>query len=139
MLRALYGTVVIPEAVIEELSAPHTPVEVRNWIAALPSWTSIARVPSDALPFETLGRGEREAIVLAKESNNSILLTDDLQDRIAAEGLGIQVVPTIRVLSTASVLSLVDFDDALNRLMQTNFRVSRKILDLIVKQQPDQS
>ena len=139
MLRALYGTVVIPEAVIEELSAPHTPVEVRNWIAALPSWTSIARVPSDALSFETLGRGEREAIVLAEESNNSILLTDDLQARIAAEGLGIQVVPTIRVLSTASVLSLVDFDDALNRLMQTNFRVSRKILDLIVKQQPDQS
>jgi predicted nucleic acid-binding protein len=68
---------------------------------------------------------------LAQETAKSLLLTDDFQARVAAESVGIQVVPTIRVLSTAGALSLVDFDDAVRRLRQTNFRVSQKVIDRI--------
>lgn len=140
LLRQLYGSVAIPAAVIEELSAPQTPIEVRKWIAALPSWASLARVPlSVPLPFEALGLGEREAIAIARESSGSILLTDDFQARAAAESLGIQVVPTIRLLSTASALFLVDFEDALVRLRQTNFRVSQKVVDGVLQRKPIES
>jgi predicted nucleic acid-binding protein len=133
LLYDLYGKIVIPTAVIEELSAPQTPLEVQSWIATLPLWTSVARPSSSAvLPFVSLGLGEREAIELARGAGNSILLTDDLKARIAAESLGIQVVPTIRVLSTASDLSLVDFHDALDRLKQTNFRISRTVVEGIL-------
>jgi predicted nucleic acid-binding protein len=77
-----------------------------------------------------LGLGECEAIGLAAKSKG-ILLTDDLKARTAAESLGIQIVPTIRVLSTASVLGLVNFDEALRKLQETNFRVSAKVIEAI--------
>lgn len=137
LLHELYDAVVIPAAVLKELSAPQAPVKVQSWIAALPSWTSIAHPqPPVALPFHALGAGECEAIAIARQSGGSILLTDDLQARVAAESLGIQVVPTIRVLSAASALSLVDLEDALMRLQQTNFRVSRKIIDAVLQRKP---
>ena len=137
LLRKLYGTILVPTAVIQELSASQTPIEVRSWIAALPSFFTVAD-PFDSaksLPFPKLGLGEREAIALSLPPKNSILLTDDLQARLAAESVGIQTVPTIRILSTASDLSLVNLNDALARLQATNFRVSTRLVDRILKGQ----
>src|SRR5665213_1243825 len=132
LLRKLYGRITIPQAVVEELSAPRSPAAVRNWIADLPSWAVARRVHSqDLLPFEFLGPGEREAISLVRDSAAGILLTDDMQARTVAESIQIRVVPTIRLMSTASDLSLVDFDDALRRLRETNFRLSRRIVERI--------
>ena len=109
-----------------------TPIEVRLWVSAMPEWVSVSPSrPASRLPFASLGLGERQAIALAQETAKSLLLTDDFQARVAAESVGIQVVPTIRVLSTAGALSLVDFDDAVRRLRQTNFRVSQKVIDRI--------
>ena len=133
LLQNLYGRVIIPQAVVEELSVAKAPVQVRDWIASLPGWVTIGRArPLASLPFEFLGPGERQAIALAQDSGGGILLTDDLQARNAAESVNIQVVPTIRILSTASDLSLVDFNDVLRRLLQTNFRVSQEVIDQIV-------
>jgi predicted nucleic acid-binding protein len=133
LLRELYGRIVIPEAVVKELSVPKTPSAVRNWIASMPEWTSVGTIRRPAsLPFASLGLGERQAIALARKSRRSILLTDDLKARNAAESVNIQVVPTIRVLSAASALSLLDLEDALRRLQQTNFRVAREIIDQIL-------
>ena len=130
LLRELYERILVPEAVVAELSVPKAPSVVREWIASMPDWTSVRTMDGPThLPFPTLGLGERQAIALAHASRTSILLTDDSKARNAAEGLGIQVVPTIRVLSAASALGLVDLDDALRRLQQTNFRVSREIID----------
>ena len=140
LLRELYRVVVVPTALIEELSAPQAPVKVQRWIADLPSWVSIAPpLSSIASPFHALGAGECAAIELARQSRNSILLTDDQQARVAAESLGIRVVPTIRILSTASALSLVDLEDALKRLQQTNFRVSPKVIEAILQRKPVES
>jgi predicted nucleic acid-binding protein len=135
VLEKLFQAVLLPEAVVRELSMPQAPAAVRKWIESPPSWIRIAR-GSDAasLPFPRLGPGEREAIALAQHSRNSILLTDDFQARAAAESLKIAVLPTIRVLSIASSLGFVDFEDALTRLQQTNFRVSAKVMDAIRKQ-----
>ena len=133
LLQRLYGRVIIPQAVVDELSVPKAPVQVRDWIASLPEWVTTGRArPLASLPFEFLGPGERQAIALAQDCDGGILLTDDLRARSAAESVNIQVVPTIRILATASDLSLVDFNDALRRLQQTNFRVSQEVIDQIV-------
>jgi predicted nucleic acid-binding protein len=138
LLRELYGSIVVPSAVADELSVSKSPLEVRKWIAAMPEWATVAHVqPPAVLPFESLGLGEREAIALAQHYSGSILLTDDHQARIGAETLDIKVVPTIRVLSTAAAISLVNFDDALRRLQQTNFRVTREVIDKILERLPD--
>ena len=131
LLRELYGKVIVPAGVARELSAAKTPEIVRAWFVDLPAWIDVHSVHSPDTPgLAGLGLGEREAIGLAAKSKG-ILLTDDLKARTAAETLGIQVVPTIRVLSTASALGMVSFDEALRKLQGTNFRVSAKVIEAI--------
>ncbi len=77
LLRKLYGTIVIPNAVVGELSRPQTPTKVREWMSSLPRWVKIVLPRSFDLPFPDLGLGEREAISIAQTSPASILLTDD--------------------------------------------------------------
>jgi predicted nucleic acid-binding protein len=136
LLRELYGKVIVPAGVVRELSVAKTPQVVREWFADPPAWIDVHSVGSlDTPDFSGLGLGEREAIGLAANGpaakSKGILLTDDLKARTAAESLGIQVVPTIRVLSTASALGLVNFDEALRKLRETNFRVSAKVIEAI--------
>jgi predicted nucleic acid-binding protein len=131
LLRELYGKVIVPAGVVRELSVAKTPRVVREWFADTPAWIDVHSVHPFSTPaFAGLGLGECEAIGLAAKSKG-ILLTDDLKARTAAESLGIQIVPTIRVLSTASVLGLVNFDEALRKLQETNFRVSAKVIEAI--------
>jgi len=114
LLRQLYGTVTIPQGAVAELSVPETPSPVSDWIANPPTWVAIVPPsPGASLPFPKLGRGEREGIALALRDPGSILLTDDSAARNAAESCGVRVVPTIRLLSTAHELDLIDLHDAL--------------------------
>lgn len=65
LLPALYGRVLIPPAVVSELSHESTPETVRKWLAARPDWLQI-RQPAQGLgPEADLDPGEREAIALA--------------------------------------------------------------------------
>lgn len=41
ILPALFGRVMIPPAVVEELQRPRTPVPVRVWMAAPPDWIDV--------------------------------------------------------------------------------------------------
>lgn len=43
VLPALYGSVVIPEGVFEELQRPNTPEAVREWMSAHPNWLEVRR------------------------------------------------------------------------------------------------
>jgi predicted nucleic acid-binding protein len=68
ILPRLYGGVLIPSAVLNELTSPGAPAKVQVWLAATPGWLRIepvslerVRVVSDALD-----PGEREAIALAQ-------------------------------------------------------------------------
>src|SRR5271157_10906 len=91
LLPALYGSVLLPEAVADELRRPQTPAAVRDWLSLSPTWLEI--VPPGArgraettggisLPaLAYLGQGEREAIILALDRNADLLLIDDLGGR----------------------------------------------------------
>jgi len=41
VLRALYGTLLVPPIVITELSKPATPPIVREWISDRPGWLQV--------------------------------------------------------------------------------------------------
>src|SRR5207244_11681551 len=41
VLRRLYGTVIVPQQVITELSDPSAPHEVRGWALHLPDWIDV--------------------------------------------------------------------------------------------------
>jgi uncharacterized protein len=95
LLQKLFGLVTIPEAVFEELRAFHP---------AIPDFIRVQTVvgPGRRLPgTENLGRGEAEAVRLAKEAGAEILLTDDRKARAAAASLGIKCAGLLGLLIQA--------------------------------------
>jgi predicted nucleic acid-binding protein len=61
ILPALFGTVLVPPAVVRELQRASTPARVRAWWIAVPSWVHIQapRIPPDpTLPH--LARASRK-------------------------------------------------------------------------------
>jgi predicted nucleic acid-binding protein len=82
ILPQLFGRVLVPAAVIQELQDARAPEFVQAWISAPPEWLEIrsARgVADDVLGH--LGAGEREAILLAQEAGSDWLILDDHEAR----------------------------------------------------------
>ena len=66
VLPMLYRRILIPPAVLAELSHRLAPKPVREWAADAPAWLEIVG-PKIALVLPKLDRGETEAIALATE------------------------------------------------------------------------
>lgn len=139
LLHQLYGTVLIPAQVLEELQtsadrpgsrALHAAVQ-EGWIAAAPL-NEGEELESLSL---ALGPGEAGAIVLAAHRPCRFLLLDERRGRIVAKRRGLRVVGTGGVLLTAKKQGLLArIQEALDQLAKCGYRLSpelrRQILDL---------
>src|SRR5271166_2370172 len=129
LLHTLFGKVLIPAAVIDELHNPMAPRMVSSWVSQLPSWIEIRTVAT--APDASLGvldLGEREAILLAQETHADLLLIDEKRGRLEARSRGITTTGTLGVLLTAANEGLVDAADAFQRLVsQTSFRATTEL------------
>ena len=112
ILHTLFGNVLVPRAVVAELTVDEALEEVE--------------VPSEA-ELLRLELGEREAIVLA-EDRGLPLLIDERAGRDVARRRGIAISGTLGTLDEAADHGLLDFKDALSKLRQTTFHVSSKVL-----------
>lgn len=134
LLPQLYGRVVAPTAVIEELSHPQAPEPVRRWIATPPPWLE-TQTPS-ALKPETylLGPGEAAAISLAQEIGAKVVLIDERQGAKLARSTGLLVTGTLGVLEGGATRGLVSLADSLAALERTNYHRSPTLFaDLLRK------
>lgn len=134
-LPRLYNEVLVPRAVARELSRPRTPSAVKAVIMTPPSWMRITDSPALDLELADLGDGEREAITLAQTLRADLLLCDDKEARNAAQRRNLRVIGTIGVLQEAADKGLVDLTDALSKLQQSSFRISRSLIELILSDQ----
>jgi predicted nucleic acid-binding protein len=137
ILAKMYGTVVIPRAVREELLRPSAPEMVRNWTSRLPTWLEV-HIPANApdASLAALDPGERDAITLAGELNVVQLIVDDRKGRHEAERRGIAVIGTLGVIREAATLGLLDLPNAVKRLEATSFHVAPEILARLLKDCP---
>ncbi len=109
LLRQLYETVVIPEAVYRELLGPPkeagaVEVETYEWIQI----KSVAnRTVVESLLTESVHIGECEAIALALELGVKQVLIDDRAARIVAEGQGLKFTGVIGILVEAKDRGLI--------------------------------
>jgi predicted nucleic acid-binding protein len=129
ILPRLYGKVVIPQTVREELLHPVAAEIVRTWTAQAPAWLEIrtpAKSPDPSLA--RLDRGERDAIMLAAELHADQLIVDDREGRRLAEERGITVIGTLGVLKEAATMGLLDLRDCVARLQTTTFNVAPEVL-----------
>jgi predicted nucleic acid-binding protein len=136
ILPGLFREILIPEAVLRELSAAGTPPEVRVWIANMPGWLSVQsprlRLPDAGL--ESLGAGEREAIALALENRTDTrLIMDEVKGRQEAARRQLRFIGTLGVLDKAAAVGLVDLPSCIRRLILTNFHVAPSLLKTLLE------
>lgn len=127
ILASLFGEVLIPQAVLEELNHPKAPEAVSRWLQEPPVWLRISPVEHLDETIQ-LGKGENEAISLALERRVKVVLMDERLGRGAAEARGLIPVGTLNLIDLADEQGLLDGIAALNDLRQTTFRAAPELL-----------
>ncbi len=128
LLAALFGRVIIPQAVFGELEAAATPSLVRQWLVNRPQWIELRTTTSAPDPaLSHLDEGEREAIQLVEELKADLLLVDERAARREAAKRNLATSGTLGVLDRAAEKGLVDFSLALQKLKQTSFHISSSV------------
>lgn len=130
LLYRFYGQVIIPEAVLRELTSGGTPQPVRAWLSNPPPWLRVQTVASSQLELVTddLDLGEREAIVLAQLLHADLLLVDETSGRAEARRRNLRVTGTLGILRTAAEQELIDVPEVLSRLRSTSFYVDAGLI-----------
>jgi predicted nucleic acid-binding protein len=103
----------VPQAVWDELKEFH--LQLPEFIELHPLRTPIQRLAGT----ESLGRGEAEALLLARELNAQLLLTDDRQARLAARRLHIPCIGLIGMIVQAKRLGKISNVRAMLNLLET--------------------
>jgi predicted nucleic acid-binding protein len=91
VLHALYGRVVIPTEVLDELTADGAPATVRSWIRTRPDWIDVEPAPEGIILDLILDAGEAAAIRLALAEPDCLLLLDESEGLKAASKLRISL------------------------------------------------
>lgn len=110
LLPALYGQVLIPPAVHNELTRAKN-VEPRVIELALNSWLTVDTAKNEELVLQlcrNIDAGEAEAIVLALERQATLLLVDEKLGREAAKKLGLRITGLLGVLAEAKQARLIE-------------------------------
>jgi hypothetical protein len=106
----LYGQVLLPSAVFEELMASRQDLPPAIDLAAEP-WLIVASANARARVqelLEYLDPGEAEAIVLAVERRADLLLMDERRGRRTATAAGLRVTGLLGVVAEAKRAGLID-------------------------------
>jgi predicted nucleic acid-binding protein len=128
VLPSLFGQVTIPPQVAAELSQGNRPKVVQDLIANKPAWLNV-QSPSVNEQIPLLQEGEIAAINLAREMKADLLLIDEIEGRKAAAARKIPLTGTIGVLEMAAKANLLDLKEAFEKVKQTDFWISPKLLD----------
>jgi hypothetical protein len=100
----LYGQLLIPPAVLAELSHPKTPLSVQNWLASGPAWLQVVH----SQKHSSLGLSARQH--------------------------QITVTSTLGVLDQAASRGWIDLAVAFDRLKQTSFRCPHALMSTLLEE-----
>ena len=132
LLHRLYGQVIIPTMVANELRHPGAPASVRGWIANPPVWLEIRDVDVAEEPNTLLDAGELAALTLAELLHADVLLMDDRNGYQEAIRRNLKAVGTLGVLAEAAELYFIDLPHVLDQLQKTNFFISPQVLQSLI-------
>ena len=133
LLRKLFGQIVIPEKVFEELSDYERQTDVIKGS----EWILVKTVSSQKAVKELSGHldlGEAEAIVLAKELKANLLIIDERRGRNEAEKQGLEIIGLLGILVRGKQKGhLQKLQPILDQLIEeVGFRVSKKLYEFIL-------
>ncbi len=135
LLPKLFGRVIIPNAVFDELQNAGASAEVQDFANNLPEWIEVRKTALTAAPsLDHLDAGERDAILLAQELSADLLLVDDKQARQTAFDLGINITGTVGILDRAARENMIDLKTVIKKLQKTSFRIADDVVQKIIEE-----
>ena len=140
VLPALFGKIIVPTVVHNELMHPRAPAAVRSWAANPPSWIDIKPGPdltTAIAGFRSLDDGERAAIAVAREIGADLILMDDRDGVAFARSQDFAVTGTLGILDLAARCGMIDLVAAFTRLRATTFHYRQGLLDALLARNPD--
>ncbi|HVO98983.1 MAG TPA: hypothetical protein VMT15_12990 [Bryobacteraceae bacterium] len=125
---ALYGRIVIPGAVHVELTGAGSPQDLREWLEHNLQRIEVRQVTVPDDPhLQALDAGEAQAIELAQQTPDSLLLIDEKDGRAEARRRGIRITGLLGVIRDAARSGYLDFESTLEQLKRTDFRLSAEV------------
>lgn len=119
LLQSLYGQVTTTIDIATEYGDP-----LPNWINIVP----VIDTPKQKILELQLDKGEASAIALALETNNSVIVLDDLKARKVANQLGLSYTGTIGIIIKAKLEGFIpSILPILNKIKQKGFRLSEEV------------
>ena len=134
ILKNLYGDIIIPRAVFEEVTRKNDLAKEKILNS---EWIKILEVQdkSDRKIYQAkLHDGEVEVMMLAKEISADLLIIDDNAAKKTAKFLGFKVTGTLGILIKAKAEKIIsEVRPILEKMLAEKFYISDKILNLVLK------
>ncbi len=125
VLEQIFTSITIPQIVADEFGQ-----KLPNWIFIQnPTNTDFVNSLSQRLDM-----GEANAIALAKENKESLLIIDELKGRKVATSLDIETIGTLGILLQAKRAGYISsLNEILIKIQQTDFRISDRLMNDLLK------
>lgn len=137
VLKKLYGEIIIPTAVYEEISVKEDSICKRRVDASL-DWIHVESISNEMAKdmFKTqLHDGEVEVMILAKEKEADIVIIDDMNAKKHAKYLGLPVTGTLGVLIKAKKAGYIEqLKPILNGMVQNNIYLGERLIERCLKE-----
>jgi predicted nucleic acid-binding protein len=134
ILPKLFGRVIRPQAVVDELYAGKSiyggseSIFDGDWIDLYPN-------PKEMILRKELGAGETAVIALALKLNADLIILDDLAARNVANGLNIKLTGTLGIILAAHKKGILpEITAAINDLQSCGFRISSDLINKLINQ-----
>ena len=134
ILEKLYGQVIVPPAVLQEIRHSAAPAAVLDWAKSPPAWLTVQTPASVPPRFDNLDFGERQALALAKEINADLVLLDDKVARRFAINEALKVKGTLGVVADSAKAGLLDFRTTVEALQQSSMHLDPKLVQRIIEE-----
>jgi hypothetical protein len=132
ILKELFQKILVPVAVREEITAKDYEKSIfdkMEWIET----RNIRNTETAILLEELIGKGEAEAIVLAKELRTTLLM-DDAKARKYAKLLNVEVIGTLGLLKLAKNHGLISsVRETINDMVAEGYYIEDRLIKKILK------
>lgn len=134
VLRQMYGTITIPQAVFDEIKSP----SVQRQVNANRDWIVVEQINDSSqkqMYRAKLHAGEVEVMILAQEKKADLVILDDNAAKKTAKFLGLRVIGTLGILVLAKKRGYIkEVSPVLDALKRDGFFVSDDLCDLVLRQ-----
>ncbi|HPN32568.1 MAG TPA: DUF3368 domain-containing protein [bacterium] len=125
ILKELYGNIIITEEVFNEFGK-----EIPDWIKVVEvknrNYLKILNTQVDL--------GEASTIALAMESENNVIILDDLKARKLSKTLKLKMTGTLGILLKAKEMKIItSIENILSKMEDFNFRISLRVKNYIIQ------